>query len=112
MIDEISRIKSAEVTYAIKDTTIDDKEIREGDMMAIGDSGLLCVCTDKNEAALGAIRAMVDETTELISIFYGADATEDDANTVMEGIQAEFPNIEVEIQHGGQPVYYYLLSAE
>ena len=112
MEEEISRVKSAEVTYAVRDTIIDDVTIHAGNMMAIGDSGILYVGEDRNATALEALKKMVDDTTELVSIYYGADTTEEDANALLGQAKAAFPNCDVELQNGGQPVYYYMLSAE
>ncbi|MBP3217993.1 MAG: DAK2 domain-containing protein [Lachnospiraceae bacterium] len=112
MMEEISRVHSAEVTYAVRDTEIDDVEIKEGNMMAIGDNGILCVGDDRNVTALDALRAMVTDETELISIYYGEDVTEKEAASLQEKAAEAFPNIDIELQLGGQPVYYYILSAE
>ena len=112
MLEEISRVHSAEVTYAVRDTEIDNVEIKEGNMMAIGDKGILCVGDDRNGTALDALCAMVTEETELISIYYGEDVTEEEAASLQEKAAEKFPNIDIELQLGGQPVYYYILSAE
>ena len=112
MTEEIRHVKSCEVTYAVRDTMIDDAEIHEGDMMAIGDHGILSVTDSKNNAAMEALSKMVDDSTELISIYYGCDTTEEDTLALHDEVCAQFPNCEVEMQFGGQPVYYYILSAE
>ncbi|SDZ77841.1 hypothetical protein SAMN02745687_00372 [Lachnospiraceae bacterium NK3A20] len=112
MTEEIGHVKSAEITYAVRDTVIDDVEIREGNMMAIGDAGILGVGDDMNETAAAALEKMIDESTELVSVYYGADITEDDANKLRDKITAAHPACEVDVQNGGQPVYYYILSAE
>lgn len=112
MTEEIGHVSSAEITYAVRDTMIDDVEIREGNMMAIGDKGILNVGEDTNAVALEALEKMVDDSTELISIYYGADTSEEDAQTLQGQASERFPSCEVELQSGGQPVYYYILSAE
>ena len=112
MTEEISKVSSAEITYAVRDTVIDDVEIREGNMMAIGDSGILGVGEDMNETAFEALTKMVKPETELISIYYGQDTSDEDAEHLREHAAEAFPGCEVELQCGGQPVYYYLLSAE
>ncbi len=112
MTEEISKVSSAEITYAVRDTVIDDVEIREGNMMAIGDSGILSVGEDMNETAFQALTKMVTPTTELISIYYGQDTSMEDAEHLREHAAEAFPGCEVELQDGGQPIYYYLLSAE
>lgn len=112
MLEEISGVKSAEITYAVRDTVIDDVEIKEGNMMAIGDSGILGVGTDRNDTAMEALSKIVGDTTELISIYYGADTTKEQAQDLHDRAASRYPGCEVEVSSGGQPVYYYILSAE
>ncbi len=105
-------VRSAEITYAVRDTVIDDVEIHEGNMMAIGDDGILEVGDDLNETAAKALSKMISDETELVSIYYGAETKEEDAEALRGRIATEHPSCEVELQAGGQPVYYYILSAE
>lgn len=112
MNEEIRKVKSAEVTYAVRDTVIDDIEIHEGNIMAIGDAGILNVGTEREKTTLDALAKMVDDTTELISIYYGEDAAEEEAEQLRDAAAALYPSIDVELQAGGQPVYYYIVSAE
>jgi DAK2 domain fusion protein YloV len=112
MVEEISRVKSAEVTYAVRDTVIDDVEIHQGNMMAIGDEGILEVGEDLNETAAKALGRMITDDTELVSIYYGAQTSKEDAEALRSRVCEEHPSCEVELQEGGQPVYYYILSAE
>ncbi len=112
MIGELEFVKTGQVTYAVRDTMIDDKEIREGDFMGIGDSGLLSVNADINQATFEMIDAMVDDSVELLSIYYGADVTEEDANAISDYVSGKYPHCDVEVECGGQPVYYYIISAE
>ena len=112
MIGELEFVKTGQVTYAVRDTMIDDKEIREGDFMGIGDSGLLSVNADINKATFEMIDAMVDDSVELLSIYYGADVTEEDANVISDYVSEKYPHCDVEVECGGQPVYYYIVSAE
>ncbi len=112
MTEEIARVKTGEVTYAVRDTVIDDKEIKQGDYMGIGDKGILSVGTGMEDVAFQMVEAMVDEDTELISIYYGADTTEADAENLQARIEEAFPSCDVELQFGGQPIYYYIISAE
>ena len=112
MKEEILRVHSAEVTYAVRDTVIDNIEIHQGNMMCIGDGGLLCVGEDRNETTLEGIAKLADETTELISVYYGSDTTDEQAQELYAKITERFPGIDVELQSGGQPVYYYIISAE
>ncbi len=112
MTEEIRKVKSAEVTYAVRDTVIDDIPIHEGNIMAIGDSGILNVGEDRNATTLEALAKMVDDATELISIYYGEDATEEEAEALRSAAAGKYPGIDVELQKGGQPVYCYIVSAE
>lgn len=112
MMEEIARVKSGEVTYAVRDTMIDDKVISEGDIMGIGDAGILSVAKDISEATMELIDALVDEDSELISIYYGSDTAQEDAEKLAEQIEEKYPDVDVELQNGGQPIYYYVLSVE
>ena len=112
MMEEISRVKSGEVTYAVRDTMIDDKIISEGDIMGIGDAGILSVAKDISEATMALIDTLVDEDSELISIYYGSDTLQGDAEELAEQVKEKYPDVDVELQSGGQPIYYYVLSVE
>ena len=112
MTEEMSRIKTGQVTYAVRNTVIDDKEIHEGDIMGIGDHGILAVSQSIEETVIETLAAMIDEDCELVSIYYGSDVEEADAEAVLEKAQETWPQLEFELQSGGQPIYYYLLSAE
>ena len=112
MMEEISRVKSGEVTYAVRDTMIDDKIISEGDIMGIGDAGILSVAKDISEATMALIDTLVDEDSELISIYYGSDTLQEDAEELAEQVKEKYPDVDVELQSGGQPIYYYVLSVE
>lgn len=112
MKEEMGRIKTGQVTYAVRNTMIDDKEIHEGDIMGLGDSGILAVGQSIESTAVDTLKAMVDEESELVSIYYGSDVTEADAQAVAERFKESCPDMEVEIQEGGQPIYYYLMSVE
>ena len=112
MMEEIARVKSGEVTYAVRDTMIDDKVISEGDIMGIGDAGILSVAKDISEATMELIDALVDEDSELISIYYGSDTLQEDAEELAEQVEEKYPDVDVELQNGGQPIYYYVLSVE
>jgi len=112
MTEEISNIKSGEVTYAVRDTKIDDKEIKEGDYMGIGDSGILSVDKDLNKTVLEMLANMVDDDSELISIYYGEDIDEAAAADIEAQVSTLYPKCDVELQFGGQPIYYYIVSVE
>ena len=111
-MEEIARVKSGEVTYAVRDTMIDDKIISEGDIMGIGDAGILSVAKDISEATMELIDTLVDEDSELISIYYGSDTAQEDAEELAEQVKEKYPDVDVELQNGGQPIYYYVLSVE
>ena len=112
MKDAIQQVDTATVTYAVRDTVIDDKTITEGDIMGIGDSGILSVTKDIDSATLELIDALVDEDSELISIYYGEDVSEEDAEALAGQLEEKYPDVDVEVQNGGQPIYYYVLSVE
>ena len=112
MSEEIKRVKTGEVTYAVRDTQIDDKTIRQGDYMGIGDAGILTVGTDLDEITLGMIDNMMDDDLELISIYYGKDVTEEAAEKIRSAVADKYSACDVELQYGGQPIYYYVVSAE
>ncbi len=112
MSEEIKNVKTGEVTYAVRDTQIDDKTIRQGDYMGIGDAGILAVGTDLPEITLGMVDAMMDEDLELISIYYGSDVKEEDAEQIRAAVAEKYSGCDVELQYGGQPIYYYIISAE
>ncbi len=112
MLEEISNVKTGQVTYAVRDTMIDDKEIKQGDYMGIGDKGILSVGQDMLYVTEEMVSEMVDEDSELISIYYGADVTEEDAEKLRDDIEAAYPSCDVELQFGGQPIYYYVISVE
>ena len=112
MNEEITRVKTGEVTYAVRDTQIDDKEIHQGDFMGIGDQGILSVGPDKEAVVLAMADEMVDEDAELISVYYGEEVSEEEAEDIRNKISEKFDNCDVELQYGGQPVYYYIISVE
>ena len=112
MLEEIKNVKTGQVTYAVRDTHIDDKEIHEGDIMGIGDSGILAVGKDLEETTKELIANLVDEDSELISIYYGEEVSEEDAEKFTEEITELYPDVDVDIQFGGQPIYYYFISLE
>lgn len=112
MLEEIKNVKTGQVTYAVRDTHIDDKEIHEGDIMGIGDSGILAVGKDLEETTKELIANLVDEDSELISIYYGEEVSEEDAEKFTEEITELYPDVDVDIQFGGQPIYYYFLAVE
>ena len=112
MTAEMERVQTAQITYAVRNTSIDGMEIHEGDIMAIGDHGMLAVDTSVLGAAKAALEAMLNEDSELVTIYYGSDVTEADAEAFRKQAEEEFPDKEIELQYGGQPIYYYMISAE
>lgn len=112
MIDSMSYVKTGEVTYAVRDTVIDDKEIREGNIMGIGDEGMLAVGEDIVATTVDMIKEMQDEDSEIVSVYFGEGITKEDADVLASKITEELPDLEVEVYPGGQPVYYYIVSVE
>ena len=112
MTEEMSRVKTGQITYAVRNTSIDGMEITEGDIMGIGDSGMLAVGKDIEDTAMESLRKMVDDESELVTIYYGVDVKEADAEEFCEKARKEFPSCEFECQNGGQPIYYYMISVE
>ena len=112
MIDSMSYVKTGEVTYAVRDTVIDDKEIKEGNIMGIGDEGILAVGEENYDITINMIKEMQDEESEIVSLYYGAEVTEEAANELADKIAEALPEIEVEVYPGGQPIYYYIASVE
>jgi hypothetical protein len=112
MTQEAGNVATGQVTYAVRDTMIDDKEIHQGDFMGIGDKGILSVGTDLQAVAFDMIKEIMNEEYELISIYYGNEISEDKANELVEMVQSEFNGCDVELQFGGQPIYSYVVSAE
>ena len=112
MVEEIKRVKTAQVTYAVRDTHIDDKEIHQGDIMGIGDHGMLAVGQDVSAVAKEAAVAMVDDDTELISIYYGEDFSQEDAEALGAELEEMYDYCDVEVNFGGQPIYYCIISVE
>lgn len=112
MLAEIDNVKTGQVTYAVRDTEIDGKTIKENDYMGIGDKTILSVGKDLKSTTLEMIDGMIDEDSAIVSIYYGADATEDSAQEIGKVIEEKYPDVEVEINSGGQPIYYYVISVE
>ena len=112
MTEAIGNVKTGEVTYAVRDTVIDDYEIRQGDYMGIGDNGILAVGQAIENVTANMIDRMMDEDFELISIYYGQETSEEDAEALRERIAEKYPSCDVELQYGGQPIYYYIVSVE
>ncbi|MBD5087698.1 MAG: DAK2 domain-containing protein [Clostridiales bacterium] len=112
MTSEIENVKSGQVTYAVRDTSIDGKEIHVDDIMGIGEKGIETVGQDIEQTTLDLLDTMLNEDSELVSIFYGEGVTEKDADAIAEKLSEKYPDTEVEVQFGGQPIYYYILSVE
>ena len=112
MKDGITHVKTGQVTYAVRDTHIDDKEIHEGDIMGIGDQGILSVSQSVEDAAKEMLAQLVDGDSELISLYYGQDVTEEDAAQFAQAVEELYPDMDVDLHSGGQPIYYYVLSVE
>jgi DAK2 domain fusion protein YloV len=112
MMDAIQYVKTGQVTYAVRDTCIDEKEIHKDDIMGIGDSGILAVGTDIAATTKEMLAELVDEDSELISVYYGEDISEEDAMQLTEELEELYPNVDIDTHSGGQPIYYYVISVE
>lgn len=117
MMGEMNKVSTGQVTYAVRDTNIDGKEIKQGDFMGIGDDGILAVGTDVADITVNMIAEMMlgnsnNEEYELISIYYGEEITEEAAETLRNRVAKQHPDCDIELQYGGQPIYYYIVSAE
>ena len=112
MLEAIQNVKTGQVTYAVRDTHVDDKEIHEGDIMGIGDKGILAVGTEVEETAKEMLALLVDEDSELISLYYGEEVSEEDAQKFTAEVEELYPDVDVDAHFGGQPIYYYVLVVE
>ena len=112
MTEEMKKVKTGQVTYAVRDTSIDGKTIKQGNIMGIGDSKILSVGADIQDTTVDLLQQLVDEDSELISLYYGAEVTEEQANAIADIITEHHQNIDIEVHFGGQPIYYYVLSVE
>ncbi|WP_352427808.1 DAK2 domain-containing protein [Enterocloster asparagiformis] len=109
---EMGSVKTAQITYAVRTTNIDGMDIEQGDIMGLGDHGMLAVGKSVEGTAMAALKAMIDENSELVTIYYGSDIGGEDAERMADQARAQFPEAEIELQSGGQPIYYYLISVE
>ena len=112
MLECIENVKTGQITYAVRDTRIDEKEIHQGDFMGIGDHGILAVGQELEGITLETVDAMVDEESEIISVYYGADVKDEDPHRLGEKLEERYPDFDVEVNEGGQPIYYYVVSVE
>ena len=112
MTEELANVKTGQVTYAVRDTHIDDKEIKEGNIMGIGAHAILAVGEDVEQTTLDMFKELIDEDSELISIYYGEDVKKEDADKLGEDLSDLYPDCDIEVHFGGQPIYYYVVSVE
>ena len=112
MTEEMDNVKTAHITYAVRTTNIDGMEIEEGDIMAIGDHGMLAAGKSVDRVALDALKCMLDDDCELVTVYYGSDVGENAAKALVSQAEQMYPDKEIELQYGGQPIYYYMISAE
>lgn len=112
MKEELARVKSGSVTYAVRDTEIDDKLIKQDDIIGIGDKTILAVGNDIESVTAEMIDQLMDDESELISLYFGADVTEEAANELSSKLEEKYPDVDIEVNYGGQPIYYYILSVE
>ncbi len=112
MMEEIKNVKTGQVTYAVRDTVIDDKEIKQDDYMGIGDKTILSVGRELDQVTLEMAESMIDGESAIVSIYYGEEVSEEAAEAIAQQILEKHEDLEVEVQYGGQPIYYYLVSVE
>ena len=112
MKSEMGRVKTGQITYAVRTTNIDGMDINECDIMALGDKGMLAVEKTIPSAVMKALEAMIDEESELVTLYYGTEVSQEAANELLDQAAQQFPDVEIELQNGGQPVYYYMISVE
>ncbi|MBQ9767301.1 MAG: DAK2 domain-containing protein, partial [Lachnospiraceae bacterium] len=112
MTEEMQNVKTGQVTYAVRDTSMDGKEIKAGDYMGIGDKTILSVGSDIADVTYELLESLMDEDSELISLYYGAETSEEDAEALADRVMEAHPDVDVEVHQGGQPIYYYVLSVE
>ncbi len=112
MTEEMSHVKTGQVTYAVRSTSLDGVEVHEGDIMGIDDHSILAVGRTVGDTSFELIEKLIDEESELLSIYYGSEVKEDEAHALLDRAQAAFPNLEIEMHNGGQPIYYYVMSVE
>ena len=112
MSEEMQKVKSGQVTYAVRDTNLDGKDIKQGNIMGIGDKTILSVGTEIKETTLELIKSLAEDTSELISLYYGEEINEEEANALADLVMEQYPDMDVEVHYGGQPIYYYVLSVE
>ena len=111
-MEEIKNVKTGQVTYAVRDTVIDDKEIKQDDYMGIGDKTILSVGRELDQVTLEMAESMIDGESAIVSIYYGEEVSEEAAEAIAQQILEKHEDLEVEVQYGGQPIYYYLVSVE
>ena len=112
MKSEIGVVKTGQVTYAVRDTVIDDNETKQDEYMGIGDSGILSVGQNLEPTVMDMMHQLIDEDSAIVSVYYGSDMKEEDADALGSKIEEAFPDVEVEVHYGGQPIYYYVISVE
>ena len=112
MEEAISLVKTGQITYAVRDTRVDEKEIHQGDAMGVGDHGILAVGEDRTEVSLATVEAMITEDSEVISVYYGGGVEADEAEALSSALEEKYPDMDIELVEGGQPIYYYIISVE
>ena len=112
MLEAIKAVKTGQVTFAVRDTSIDGKEIHVNDIMGIGDAGIISVGKEIAATTLEMLEALVDDESELISVYYGSDVSEEDAEALVAEIEEKYPDVDIDAHSGGQPIYYYVIAVE
>ena len=112
MTEALSTVKSGQVTYAVRDTVINDIEVKEGNIIGLGEGKLLSAGNDVDDITTKLVESLVDEDSAIITLFYGGETTKEDAESLQEALEEKFEDLDVELYYGGQPIYYYLVSVE
>ena len=112
MLDALSTVKNGQVTYAVRNTVINDVEVKEGNIIGLGEGKLLSAGDDIDEITTQLVESLVDEDSAIITLFYGEDIQEEQAEALRESLEEKFEDIDIELYYGGQPIYYYLVSVE
>ena len=112
MVEAIKTVKTAQVTYAVRDTDYNALEIHKGDILGIYDDEIKSVGKDVKQVCINLMEEIVTDESEIITIFYGSDITEEEANEILEELTNKYEDVDVELYYGGQPLYYYIFSIE
>ena len=112
LMESLTMVKSGQVTFAVRDTVMNDVEVKEGNIIGIAESKLMDAGEGVDTITTSLVEKLVDEDSAIVTLFYGEDVTEEDANKLRDELEEKFEDIDIELYYGGQPLYYYLISVE